>query len=121
VTFDEMLHAVRRVHEQRHFRQNGGEDAAWRIALMAEELGEISGAITKGRGDLGEEHADLLILLLGNAVAFDLDLEAAFWRKVRILGRYRTSTRDGRVRLISRPLRTRARQRNESLNRKSGR
>lgn len=47
----------------------------YRQNLLMEEPGEISQCLTKGKGDLAEEHADLLILLLGNCLVMDLDIE----------------------------------------------
>lgn len=43
-------------------------------AEHVEEVGEISEAITKDQDNFEEEHADLLILLLGNCVAYDIDI-----------------------------------------------
>mgnify|MGYP001827376837 FL=1 len=56
----------------------------YRIALMAEELGEMSSCVTKGKGmeDMAEETADLLILVLGTAIAGNFDLLEAFWSKM---------------------------------------
>jgi dephospho-CoA kinase/NTP pyrophosphatase (non-canonical NTP hydrolase) len=53
----------------------------YRMGLLVEELGEINECLSKGRGDIAEEHADLLILLLGNCITMGIDLEAAFWKK----------------------------------------
>jgi NTP pyrophosphatase (non-canonical NTP hydrolase) len=46
---------------------------------MAEELGEISACVTKGKSkqDLAEESADLLILLMGTALSAEFDLNTA--------------------------------------------
>ena len=54
----------------------------YRQNLLMEELGEISQCITKGKGDLAEEHADLLILLIGNCVLMDIDIETAVNQKL---------------------------------------
>ena len=48
-TYSEMLSTVRAFHDKHDFRSTGGEDLAYRVALMAEELGEISACVTKGR------------------------------------------------------------------------
>jgi dephospho-CoA kinase/NTP pyrophosphatase (non-canonical NTP hydrolase) len=53
----------------------------YRMGLLVEELGEINECLSKGRGDIAEEHADLLILLLGNCITMGIDLEEAFWKK----------------------------------------
>lgn len=89
-----MLAAVRAFHLKHRFREAGGEDLPYRVALMAEELGEISACITKGRSTqaLAEEVADLFILLLGTAIAADFDLKQAFWDKMQKL-----ETREGRM------------------------
>ena len=73
----------------------------YRVALMTEELGEISEAITKGKGKdaLAEECADLLILLVGTAIAADLDLNATFWSKMDELMQREAKMVDGRVRV----------------------
>lgn len=83
-TFSEMLDEVREFHNKNDFDQQGGHEPLYRLALMQEELGEISECITKGksREQLAEENADLLILLLGNAIAMDIDLEQAFQQKI---------------------------------------
>ncbi|MDE0310474.1 MAG: nucleoside triphosphate pyrophosphohydrolase family protein [Acidiferrobacterales bacterium] len=89
-SYEQMLDAVRRFHTKHDFENTGGHDLRFRVALMAEELGEISAAVTKGKGteSLSEECADLLILLLGTSIAADFDLNDAFWAKMtRILER----------------------------------
>ena len=79
-----MLDAVQSFHDKHDFKNKGGEELTYRMALMAEELGEIGAAITKGKSkaDLAEEVADLFILLIGTAIAADFDLNEAFWRKM---------------------------------------
>ena len=66
----------------------------YRVALMAEELGEISACVSKGKSkeQLAEECADLLILLMGNAISADFDLNSAFWEKLE-----KVMLRDGRM------------------------
>ncbi len=89
-SYEQMLDAVREFHAKHDFANTGGHDLRFRVALMAEELGEISAAVTKGKGteSLSEECADLLILLLGTSIAADFDLNEAFWAKMtRILER----------------------------------
>lgn len=89
-----MLDAVQAFHDKHDFRNNGGEDLNYRVALMAEELGEISACITKGksRDQLAEECADLFILLVGTAIAAEFDLGEAFWKKMK-----RLEKRSGRM------------------------
>lgn len=96
-----MLAAVQSFHDQHRLRESGGEDLPYRVALMAEELGEISACITKGKssGALAEECADLLILLIGTAIAAELDLSAAFWEKIAKLKTRHSRMVDGRVRV----------------------
>lgn len=79
-----MLAMVKAFHEKHDFSGAGGEDMVYRIALMAEELGEMSSCVTKGKGmeDMAEETADLLILVLGTAIAGNFDLLEAFWSKM---------------------------------------
>ena len=96
-----MLAAVHAFHEKHDFRGTGGEDMTYRIALMCEELGEMSACVTKGKpmDELAEETADLLILLLGTAIAGDFDLNAAFWQKMDRLMRREGRMIDGRIRV----------------------
>jgi NTP pyrophosphatase (non-canonical NTP hydrolase) len=89
-----MLAAVQAFHDKHRFREAGGEEMTYRIALMAEELGEIAECVTKGRDKsrLAEECADLFILLIGTAIAQDFDLKQAFWDKLEKL-----QSREGRM------------------------
>lgn len=100
-TFRSMVDAVRRFHEKHHFKELGGEEMTYRVALMAEELGEISSCVTKGLGreKLAEEVADLLILVLGTGIAQDFDLAGAFWRKMERLDQRGSRMIAGRVRV----------------------
>jgi len=100
-TFQSMLAKVRAFHDKHRFAECGGEDMVYRVSLMAEELGEISACVTKGRpkAELAEECADLLILLLGNAIAADFDLAQAFHDKMRKINRRGSRIVDGRVRV----------------------
>jgi len=93
-SYQAMLAAVQAFHEKHRFREQGGEELVYRVALMTEELGEIAECVTKGRGreELAEETADLLILLIGTAIAADFDLSQAFWDKMR-----RLEARSGRI------------------------
>ncbi|HQU14580.1 MAG: pyrophosphatase [Chromatiales bacterium 21-64-14] len=96
-----MLEAVQRFHDKHHFRDTGGEELAYRVALMAEELGEISACVTKGkdRAHLAEECADLFILLLGTAISAPFDLRQAFWEKMERLMHREARMINGRVRV----------------------
>lgn len=100
-TYAEMQAAVRAFHDKHRLRERGGEDLPYRVALMTEELGEISACVTKGRDReaLAEECADLMILLVGTAIAAGLDLEAAFWDKMERLATRESRMIDGRVRV----------------------
>lgn len=100
-SFDSMMETVRRFHEKHRFRELGGEEMTYRIALMAEELGEISSCVTKGLGkrQLSEEVADLLILVLGTGIAQDIDLSRAFWDKMAKLETREARMIDGRIRV----------------------
>lgn len=99
--WSEMQTAVQAFHDRHQLRERGGEELVYRVALMAEELGEISAAVTKGkpRVELAEECADLLILLVGTAISADFDLEAAFWEKMNELMSRPSRMVDGRVRV----------------------
>jgi NTP pyrophosphatase (non-canonical NTP hydrolase) len=99
--YRDMLAAVQAFHDRHGFRERGGEDLPYRVALMAEELGEISACVTKGKGReaLAEECADLMILVIGTAIAADFDLESAFWSKMDVLSRRQGRMIDGRIRV----------------------
>jgi NTP pyrophosphatase (non-canonical NTP hydrolase) len=97
----EMIEAVQRVHRERQFAEQGGEDIFFRMSLMMEELGEVCQCLTKGYGSVGEEHADILILLLGNCIALGIDIESEFWAKINKISKYKTRSMNGRTRLIS--------------------
>lgn len=96
-----MLAAVQSFHDKHDFRNTGGEEMAYRVALMTEELGEISACVTKGKDKpaLAEECADLLILLLGTAIAGEFDLNAAFWDKMQQLDTRESRMIKGRIRV----------------------
>ena len=100
-SYQEMLAAVQAFHDKHRFKEKGGEEMVYRVALMAEELGEISSCVTKNKSkdSLTEEVADLLILLLGTAIAQDFDLNAAFWDKMEQLDRRSARMIDGRIRV----------------------
>lgn len=99
--YSAMLAAVQAFHDKHDFKHNGGEELTYRIALMAEELGEISECVTKGKtvNQLAEETADLLILLMGTAIAADFDLNDAFWKKMQRLMQRESKMIDGRIRV----------------------
>jgi len=96
-----MLEAVQAFHDKHDFKNTGGEELTYRIALMAEELGEVSECVTKGkpREELAEEVADLYILLIGTAIAADFDLKQAFWDKMDKLMLRDSKMIDGRIRV----------------------
>ena len=96
-----MLTAVQAFHDKHDFKNTGGEELAYRIALMTEELGEISACVTKGkdRDSLAEECADLLILLIGTAIAADFYLDDAFWAKMKKLAQRESRMINGRIRV----------------------
>jgi NTP pyrophosphatase (non-canonical NTP hydrolase) len=100
-SFWAMTETVRAFHEKHRFRERGGEEMTYRISLMAEELGEISACVTKGRSReaLAEELADLLILLVGTGIAQGIDLSGAFWEKMEVLGKREGRMIEGRVRV----------------------
>lgn len=100
-SYQAMLAAVRAFHDKHDFRNTGGEELTYRVALMAEELGEISSCVTKGKdkSKLAEECADLFILLIGTAIAQDFDLKQAFWTKMEQLMRRESRMVNGRIRV----------------------
>ena len=48
-SYQDMLATVQAFHDKHRFRETGGEELAYRVALMTEELGEISACVTKGK------------------------------------------------------------------------
>lgn len=104
-SYQEMLAAVQAFHDKHQFRERGGEDMVYRMALMAEELGEIAACVTKGKSkqDLAEECADLLILLIGTGIAADFNLNEAFWAKMDRLTERQGRMVNGRIRVSEFP------------------
>lgn len=100
-SYNNMLAKVQAFHDKHDFKNTGGEDLPYRVALMAEELGEISSCVTKGKSkeDLAEETADLLILLMGTAISADFDLNQAFWSKMDKIMQRESKMIDGRIRV----------------------
>lgn len=100
-SYQEMLNAVQAFHDKHRFKERGGEEMTYRISLMSEELGEISACVTKGKSKqaLAEEVADLLILVMGTAIAQDFDLNQAFWSKMEKLNRRESRIVNGRIRV----------------------
>ena len=100
-SYQDMLAVVQAFHDKHRFRETGGEDLTYRVALMTEELGEIAECVTKGksREKLAEECADLFILLVGTAIAADFDLEQAFWDKMQKVQGRESRMINGRIRV----------------------
>ncbi|MCY4050369.1 MAG: nucleoside triphosphate pyrophosphohydrolase family protein [Gammaproteobacteria bacterium] len=100
-SYAQMLQAVQDFHNKHEFEKYVGEDMVYRVALMAEELGEISACVSKGKSidQLSEECADLLILLLGSAIAAKFDLNEAFWKKMQKLSGRSSKMIKGRIRV----------------------
>ena len=100
-SYQDMLATVQAFHHKHRFKETGGEEMTYRIALMAEELGEIAECVTKGKSKeaLAEECADLYILLLGTAIAADFDLKQAFWDKMKKIETRQSRMINGRIRV----------------------
>ncbi len=100
-SYQAMLDAVQAFHDKHDFKNKGGEEMTYRMALMAEELGEIGACITKGKPNqqLAEETADLFILLIGTAIAADFDLKEAFWAKMDKIMKRESKMVNGRIRV----------------------
>ena len=100
-SWEAMLQAVQAFHDKHDFKNVGGEDLNYRVALMAEELGEISSCVTKGKSKhlLSEEVADLLILLMGTGIAAEFDLNQAFWEKMEKLMAREARMINGKIRV----------------------
>lgn len=100
-SYDDMLAAVQAFHDKHDFKNTGGEELTYRISLMAEELGEISSCVTKGKSveKLAEECADLFILVIGTAIAQNFDLKDAFWEKMDKIMKRESKMVNGRIRV----------------------
>lgn len=100
-SYREMLAAVQRFHDKHDFKNTGGEELTYRLALMIEELGEVAECVTKGKDktELAEEVADLFILLIGTAIAADFDLKDAFWDKMDKIMQRQSKMINGRIRV----------------------
>lgn len=100
-SYQSMLETVQAFHDKHDFKNTGGEDLTYRIALMAEELGEISACVSKGKSKeaLAEETADLFILLIGTAISADFDLQQAFWSKMDKIMKRQSKIINGRIRV----------------------
>ena len=85
-TYSAMLAKVQEFHDKHSFhkKENKGHDMAYRILLTVEELGEFAECFTKGKTDSekAEELADLMIFIIGHAIAMKVDLETAFDQKM---------------------------------------
>ena len=46
-SYENMLAAVQAFHAKHRFKEQGGEDMTYRVALMAEELGEIAECVLR--------------------------------------------------------------------------
>ena len=80
-SYETMLAAVQAFHHKHQFKENGGEEMTYRMALMAEEC------------------ADLLILLMGTAIAGEFDLNQAFWEKMEKISQRKSRMVNGRIRV----------------------
>lgn len=100
-SYQAMLKIVQAFHDKHDFKSTGGEDLTYRVALMSEELGEISSCVTKGKAveSLAEECADLMILLLGTAISANFDLKQAFWDKMEKINQRESRMINGRIRV----------------------
>lgn len=100
-SYKDMLAQVQAFHDKHDFKNTGGEELMYRIALMTEELGEISACASKGKPveELAEECADLLILLMGTSIAQEFDLKQAFWAKMSKIMQRQSKMINGRIRV----------------------
>lgn len=100
-SIEKMLIAMKEFQDKHGFKEQGKNNPHSRITYLTEELGEIAECISKGKPhkDLAEEHADLLIVLLGNCLCFDINIVEAFWKKHEIIMNRPSKIVDGLVRL----------------------
>lgn len=98
-----MMSRVASFHHKHEFSkpENKGHDMGYRIALTVEELGEFSAAITKGKTkkDISEELSDLLILIMGHALALEIDLEKEFHNKMNVIMKRKSKMTDLGIRV----------------------
>ena len=100
-SYKDMLATVQAFHDKHDFKTTGGEELTYRLALMSEELGEMSACVTKGKSkeDLAEETADLFILLIGTAISAGFDLNESFWKKMDKIMKRDSKMINGRIRV----------------------
>jgi len=100
-SYQDMLAEVQAFHDKHDFKNTGGEELMYRIALMTEELGEISACASKGKSveELAEECADLMILLMGTAISQNFNLNEAFWGKMSKIMKRESKMINGRIRV----------------------
>ncbi|RJU84046.1 MAG: pyrophosphatase [Candidatus Poseidoniales archaeon] len=98
-----MMSRVASFHHKHEFSksENKGHDMGYRIALTVEELGEFSAAITKGKTikAISEELSDLLILIMGHALALEIDLEKEFHNKMNVIMKRKSKMTDLGIRV----------------------
>jgi len=98
-----MMSRVASFHHKHEFSksENKGHDMGYRIALTVEELGEFSAAITKGKtiNAISEELSDLLILIMGHALALEIDLEKEFHNKMNVIMKRKSKMTDLGIRV----------------------
>ena len=84
---NEMIFAIKQFYSKNGFEigTNSRETILYRTNLMMEELGEICQCLTKGKGNIAEEHIDLFILILGNCITLNIDIVEEFWKKYEII------------------------------------
>ena len=80
-SYKDMLAAVQAFHDKHDFKNTGGEELAYRVALMTEELGEISACVTKGKdkivgATIVAKHAGEMISEISVAMAAGMGLGA---------------------------------------------
>lgn len=83
---DKYYEAIQQFHDKYEFKGTNNEDMQFRLNLLIEELGELSAAVTKGKGrkEIIEENIDLLNLTLGNFISIGVtveEIDQAFWEK----------------------------------------
>ncbi|MES3017458.1 MAG: AAA family ATPase [Bacteroidota bacterium] len=81
--FQQIINCVKEFHKKFNYDIGTGsiQNISFIVGLMLEELSEIHQCLTKGEGDLAEEHADLLYFLLGSCISLNLNVEEAFMEK----------------------------------------
>ena len=69
------------------------------LAITVEEVGEAAAVISKGKGDINEEIADIIIATTCLGISLGVDIETAIQNKLRVLEGRKPYDVDGHIRI----------------------